>query len=203
MSARLAEILAKGGLAVIPTDTVYGIAASARNRSAVARLYTLRRQTPRKPFIILIPHLRALREFGISPTSAERRLLKKFWPGKVTVVLSCSAKRFSYLHLGKKSLAFRVPHSRRLCALLEKTGPLVAPSANPEGKRPAETAREARRYFGAAVDLYVSGRRLSGAPSTVVSFLGAAPKVIRAGAAEIRLRNVALTCRVADTEILR
>lgn len=188
-SSPLVSVLKCGGVAVIPTDTLYGIVACALDPAAVGRLYRLRRRAARKPFIILISDVKALREFGVGVTTAQRILLKAIWPGKVSVIFRCPTKRFAYLHRGIKTLAFRLPRSKILRALLKKTGPLVAPSANPEGGKPAETISEAKRYFGEQVGCYVSaGRRLSGKPSTLVSFEGSRPRIIREGGESAKVR---------------
>ena len=182
--SEIATILNRGGLAVIPTDTLFGIVARAEDRKAVRRLYHLRRAVGRKkPFVILIASATALRDFGIALTAAQKRFLAKVWPGKVTVVFRCPQSRFAYLHLGTRALAFRVPHPRALRKLLRAVGPLVAPSANREGEKPAETILEARRYFGERVDFYLSaGRRLHGTPSTIVSLYEKTPRILRKGA---------------------
>ena len=184
VSASLVTALNRGGLAVIPTDTLYGIVACARNKDAAERLYTLRHTSSRKPFIILIDRIETVTDFGVILTTTQKQFLKKVWPGKVSVILPCTLKRFSYLHRGTQSLAFRVPKPKNLRALLRKTGPLVAPSANSEGEKPAQTIREAKKYFGDAVALYVPGlvRR---APSTLISMLGPTPVVIRRGTVKI------------------
>lgn len=176
----LVAVLTRGGIAVIPTDTLYGIVACALNSKAVRRLYSLRRKAARKPFIILLPNRRALRLFGVVPTPNQKRFLNSAWPGSVSVILPCALRRLSYLHRGTNSLAFRVPKQPWLQSLLRKTGPLAAPSANPEGKRPARTISEARRYFGDAVALYVRGTVRTHS-STLVSMLGPAPVMIRRG----------------------
>ena len=178
-------VLRSGGIAVIPTDTIYGIVARALDKKAVKRLYALRRKTPKKPFIILISSVGDLAAFGVRPNAASRAFLARVWPGKVSVVLPCSGKKFAYLHLGTGALAFRLPRSKKLFALLAKTGPLVAPSANPEGEEPARTLREARNYFRDAVDRYVAGAPRDRRPSTLVSFTGGTPVVLRQGATKI------------------
>ena len=178
----VADSLKKGDIAVIPTDTVYGIVAQAFDRSAVERLYELRRKTPQKPFIILIDHIERLQEFEIVLTPAQETFLMNVWPGKVSVILSCASKSFSYLHLGTQTLAFRFPDSKPLLDLISKTGPLVAPSANPEGEKLAQTIEDARRYFGDKVSIYVdAGEPYTGKPSTLVSLLNDAPFVLRQG----------------------
>ncbi len=169
MATELVSILKRGGIAVMPTDTVLGVVARARDRAAVARLYSLRRRTPAKPFIILIPNIGSLASFGVRVGAKERAFLRRVWPGPVSVILPCRSKRFAYLHCGAMSLAFRVPKSARLHALLGKTGALVAPSANPEGMPPAKNTPEAYTYFGASVDYYARGRTTSRRPSTLVA----------------------------------
>ncbi|MEK7208199.1 MAG: L-threonylcarbamoyladenylate synthase [Patescibacteria group bacterium] len=187
MSLSLVSVLRQGGIAVIRTDTLLGIVARSFDRRAVRRLYALRRKTPKKPFIILISSVEELAAFGVKPNAAQLGFLKKVWPGKVSVILSVPPKKFRYLHRGTNSLAFRVPKLRSLRALLARTGPLVAPSANLEGEKPAETLVEAKRYFGKRVTLYVGARRrVRGKPSALVSLLGARPKVLRRN--EVRLQ---------------
>ncbi|PIQ68613.1 MAG: threonylcarbamoyl-AMP synthase [Candidatus Taylorbacteria bacterium CG11_big_fil_rev_8_21_14_0_20_46_11] len=180
--------LSKGGIAVIPTDTIYGVVAQARDRKAVARLFALRRTIPRKPFIILISELSDLCLFGVYVSTEQRVFLDRVWPGPVSVVLPCSSEKYEYLHQGAHALAFRLPKSKRLQTLLREIGPLVAPSANPEGEKPAETTLEAKKYFGDRVDVYLSaGKRLKGKPSTLVSLTGEKPVVLRQGSVPIVL----------------
>lgn len=170
------------------TDTVYGIMTRACDQKAVRRLYRIRRKTPQKPFIILVDSLERLKEFGVVLTSAQRAFLRRVWPGKVSVILPCTAKKFSYLHLGTKTLAFRLPRSRRLHELIKEVGPLVAPSANLEGEKPAQDIQEARAYFGDAVALYVSSvRKADNVPSTLVSLLSEVPKILRKGSAIVKM----------------
>lgn len=184
----LAALLKKGGIGVIPTDTLYGVVASAKNPEAVFRLYRLRRKTQRKPFVILIDRIERLKDFGIKVTTGQIQFLKKIWPGKVSIVLPCRSSRFAYLHRGLQTLAFRMPRPRALRALLREVGPLVAPSANPEGEKPAETLSLARKYFGPRVDFYASAdKRMRGSPSTILSFVKGKPRVLRQGAFRLKL----------------
>jgi L-threonylcarbamoyladenylate synthase len=91
------------------------------------------------------------------------------------------------LHGGQDSLAFRIPKKQSLRALLRKTGPLVAPSANPQGKAPASKITEAKQYFGDRVDFYVRGAIKKGKPSTVISFSADGGIIlIRDGAVKIK-----------------
>ncbi len=165
---KLIQELKSGAIAVIPTDTIYGLAGSAQNQKTVERIYKIKRRNPKKPYIILISSLEDLKLFRIKIDKNTKKLLKKFWPGKVSIIFPCENKKLSYLHRGKNSLAFRLPAKKYLLNLLKKTGPLVAPSANPEGLESAKTTVEARKYFGKNVDFYVSAGKLKSLPSKLI-----------------------------------
>ena len=173
------QILLDGGIGILPTDTLYGVVASAHIEGAVERIYTLKGRDENKPFIILISDIADLVRFGIKITKQHKAFLDSVWPGPVSVILPCTLKKYTYLHRGTQSLAFRLPKNPRLRALLKETGPLVAPSANPQGKKPAHTLAEAKKYFAKDVDFYSSGGRKEGKPSRIVSLVSGEPVVLR------------------------
>ena len=149
---KILEILKHGGTGVIPTDTIYGVVASAMSKKAIGRAYKLLKRNPRKPFIVLISSIKDLDIFRVKIDAKTKKLLNQIWPGKISVILPCPSPKFKYLHRGAKTLAFRVPKKASLVKLLKKTGPLVSTSVNPEGEKPAETIREAKKYFGDKID---------------------------------------------------
>src|SRR3989338_10388752 len=139
---KAALFLKDGAIGVIPTDTIYGICAPALDKKAVEKVYKLKKRDPRKPMIILIGSLDDLRKFNIVLNAWQKKILEQVWPGKVSVVLPCSGKKFAYLHRGTKTLAFRLPKKRELLKILSISGPLVAPSANYEGEKPAKNTTQ-------------------------------------------------------------
>lgn len=179
------EILKKGGIGVMATDTIYGVLGSALNKETVERIYKLRERNPHKPMIILIGQIKNLGLFGIEIDKKTQEILRKFWPGKVSVILPCPGEKFAYLHRGTNSLAFRLPAKPDLVKILEKTGPLVAPSANPEGLAPAKTIVEAKKYFGKKVDFYLTEGELDSPPSTLIAIENGKVIVKREGAVKI------------------
>lgn len=189
LNAEAVRILKAGGVGIIPTDTLYGIVASALDKKAVERVYRLRRRTPAKPFIILVSSVADLKKFSVSPAVYARKFLEKYWPGKVSIILPIANRKsqiaFSYLHRGAGSLAFRMPSGVRLRAFLKKTGPLIAPSANPEGKSPAKTVRQAKKYFGEKVDFYIDAGEKISKPSTLVKILNSKAVMLREGVMKI------------------
>ncbi len=184
--SQIASILKEGGVAVIPTDTLYGLVARADTQSSVQRIYSIKGRTPTKPLIILISSLQDVERFFIQLSDSQKNICEKLWPGKVSIILPCVQEQFAYLHRGTNSLAFRMPKARWLRQLIAQTGPLVAPSANPEGLEPAKTIKEARAYFGDKVDGYYSRLfpRL-GKPSTLVELRNEKVVVLRQGAGKI------------------
>ena len=159
---KLGQLLKEGGMAVMPTDTLYGVVGSALNERTVERIYKLRKRSPEKPCIILINDWADVQKFGISVPH-----LPKF-DRPTSVILDCLDSKYEYLHRGTKTLAFRVPKISELQNLLHKTGPLIAPSANMEGGLPAKNIEEAKNYFGQQVDLYIDAGEINGQPSKVI-----------------------------------
>lgn len=171
-----------GTVGVLPTDTIYGLAARAADQSAVDRLYSVKSRE-NKPGTIIAADIKQLEELGL-----KHRYLKAvehFWPGAVSVVIPCGPE-LTYLHRGVNGLAVRIPGDEDLRKFLRSTGPLLTTSANHPGEPPATTIDQAKKYFDGAVDFYADGGDLSGRPpSTVIRVVDDAVEVLRQGAVKI------------------
>jgi len=185
MRKNLIVVLKNQGVGVMPTDTIYGLVGSALSKNAVKRIYTIKGRSPKKPFIVLISSIGDLQLFGIKPDSFIKKVLSRIWPGGVSVILPCKNKKLFYLHRGTNSLAFRLPENKSLRGLLRKTGPLVAPSANPEGVLPAKNLTEAKNYFKNKVDFYAGDKNIKGLPSTLIKIKNKKIIILREGAVKI------------------
>ncbi len=174
-----ARVLEQGGIGIIATDTIYGIVGQALNKNTVERIYHVKRRTPSKPFIILINSLSDLELFDITIDKTVKDAVARYWPGPVSIILECHNADFEYLHRGTNTLAFRMPAKIELQELLPLTGPLVAPSANPEGLTPAATIEEARTYFNDEVDFYEEGS-VNTKPSKIIKITNGTEEIIRA-----------------------
>lgn len=177
--AHAADRIQAGGIGVLPTDTLYGLVASALDREAVARVYAVRQRDLDKPLITLIADISDLARFGIVPDAHWQTLLAKVWPGPVTLIFPCDSPAYDYLHRNAGGVSFRLPAHPELRKLLAQTGPIVAPSANPQGDEPARTVAEAIGYFGDQADFYVDGGELAGAPSAIVDGRSWPPRILR------------------------
>ncbi len=160
----LVETIKKGNLAVIPTDTIYGIVAEARNKQAIENLRSVKKRGLDKAFIVLVSSADEIQEFLENTTVLG--FANSYWPG-TSVVLETNGD-YGYLSGDLDGVAFRVPDDKELINLLDKTGPLAAPSANPDSLPPAETINQAKAYFGDEVATYVDYGTLNGAPSRLV-----------------------------------
>lgn len=152
-SSKLTEMLTSGAVGVLLTDTLYGIVARADNELAVERVYEIKNRTSSKPPIVLIGDVSQM--FDPLPGGVDETIDGK-WPGKNSVIIP-SPSAPEWLTRGSSGVAYRLPANPALRNLLRSTGPLIAPSANPEGSQPARTVGEAEGYFGEQVDFYVDG----------------------------------------------
>jgi L-threonylcarbamoyladenylate synthase len=157
-----------GGIGVFPTDTIYGLVGSALNRKTVERIYKIRKRDKNKPLIVLISSRSEIKLFGVKVNIFQKNFLNKVWPGKVSVILPCKSKKFTYLHRNSGGLAFRLPKNKSLISFLKLTGPLVAPSANIQGLKPALDLASAKKMFGIKVDFYYCSKKIIGKPSALV-----------------------------------
>ena len=174
-----AEYLMQGGVGVLPTDTLYGLVGSALDPDAVDRIYDLKERQPDKPVIVLISQLEQLEQFGVVMSEQLKERLMTYWPGPYTIVLSIEDEQFEYLDRGRMAIAFRMPASDELRALIDVVGPIIAPSANTEGRPPARNVAAAKAYFGTDVDFYIEGGDLDGPPSTIIEFDGEEVNTLR------------------------
>lgn len=174
-----ANNLKEGKIGIIPTDTIYGISSSAFSREAVERIYATKKRNSEKPLIVLVSKMSDLELFGISLSDEKMKAVKKYWPGKVSLILPCFSPDFFYLHRGKEALAFRLPKEDFLIEFIEKTGPIVSTSANLEGEPQATNVRMAKGYFGSGVDFYWDKGELSGLASKIVDLTGDKERIIR------------------------
>lgn len=185
------ETLEKGGVIVLPTDTLYGIIAKATKKDAVERIYNIKGRNTSKPFIVLINSYKQFADFGIILNNYQKEFLKKVWPGQVSVILPCLLKKFEYLHRGEYSIAFRMigKRNRNLYKLINFVGPVVAPSVNPEGEASAINIKQAKKYFGNKIDFYINAGERMSEPSTLVKEENNGTwKILRQGKVKIKER---------------
>lgn len=175
-----AQRLLNSGVGVIPTDTVYGLAALASDPNAVAKLYRLKSRE-RKPGTVVAASVEQVRQLGVEQTLLDK--VAQFWPNPLSVILLLPPDK-AYLDQGLGDIAIRVVDDEPLRRLLLQTGAVLTSSANLPGEPVSETLKDAWEYFGTSVDFYVDGGELKDRlSSTLIKFdLTGKMSVLREGA---------------------
>ncbi|HEV7564591.1 MAG TPA: L-threonylcarbamoyladenylate synthase [Microbacteriaceae bacterium] len=149
--------IGRGELVVIPTDTVYGIAADAFDPAAVQRLLDAKGRDRQSPPPVLIPGIPTLDALAETVPQAVRDLVAEFWPGGLTIVLPAQPSLAWDLGETNGTVALRMPRDTIALELLSETGPLAVSSANLTGRPAARTAAEAEGMLGDSVAIYLDG----------------------------------------------
>jgi len=164
--------ISRGELVVLPTDTVYGVAADAFSPAAVQRLLDAKGRTRQSPPPVLIPNIQNLDALAQSVPDAVRTLVDVFWPGALTIILPAASSLAWDLGDTKGTVALRMPANSLALELLAETGPLAVSSANLTGEPAATLAVEAQRMLGDSVTVYLDGGRGGTVASTIVDATG-------------------------------
>jgi len=190
--AEATAVLRKGELAVLPTDTVYGVAADAFMPEAVTALLAAKGRDRQMPPPVLVGSRRAAMALVEDVSTSATDLIDEFWPGGLTLVFHSARSLVWDLGETKGTVAVRMPMQPVALELLRETGPLAVSSANLTGSPPATTAAEAEAQLGAAVSVYLDdGPCANQKPSTIVDLTGAVPRLLRRGVIPVRrLREV-------------
>ncbi|HZL81280.1 MAG TPA: L-threonylcarbamoyladenylate synthase [Demequina sp.] len=174
--------LEKGGLVVLPTDTVYGIAADAFSPTAVGRLLAAKGRGRQMPPPVLVANPGMVNALAVDVSHDARALLQAFWPGALTIILRSQPSLAWDLGETSGTVALRMPDNEGALALLQRYGPLAVTSANLTGQPPAQDAQAAEAYFGANVAVYVDAGPTPGpTASTIVDATGPVMRIVRAG----------------------
>ncbi|MGO2521353.1 MAG: L-threonylcarbamoyladenylate synthase [Microbacterium sp.] len=163
------QAIARGGLIVIPTDTVYGVAADAFTPSAVQKLLDAKGRGREQPPPVLVAGQAALAALVEEIPEPVQRLVDEFWPGGLTVVLPAQPSLSWDLGDTLGTVAVRMPDNRVALEILEETGPLAVSSANLTGKDAAIAVEDAKRMLGDSVAVYLDGgMSATGIASTII-----------------------------------
>lgn len=181
--ARAAQLLRHGGVVAFPTETVYGLGANAADEVAVRRVFAIKGRPLGHPVIVHLAVAEQMNEWARDVPTAARLLAERFWPGPLTLVLPRSTHASDLVTGGQTTVAVRVPSHPAAHEILRRTGlGVIAPSANRFGTVSATRADHVLADFGDAVDMIVDGGPATvGIESTIVSFAGGEPAVLRPG----------------------
>jgi L-threonylcarbamoyladenylate synthase len=198
--AEAAAAIRRSELVVLPTDTVYGVAADAFNPAAINLLLAAKGRGRDMPVPVLVSSRAMLEAVVNEVTDDVGRLVDAFWPGALTLVLRETPHLAWDLGEARGTVAVRMPDHPLATALIEQTGPLGVSSANRSGQEPATSAMAARLQLGASVAVYLEGGPgEASVPSSIVDLTGESPRLLRAGALDADTLRAVVPALVTTT----
>ena len=177
------SVIRRGGLVAFPTDTVYGLGVDAFNEEAISQVYRAKKRERKKPLSILISKEEELDGLVTEIPESAKVLMKKFWPGPLTLILPASNKMSKILTANSGTVGVRVPDNKIAVALIrESRVPITCPSANISGHPSPRSCEDVLKELGGKIDLVIDGGPSnSGLPSTVVDLTGGSLNILREG----------------------
>lgn len=178
-----AEILKNGGIAAIPTETVYGLAANALDENAVKSIFTAKGRPQDNPLIVHISNFEMIKPLVVDVPKLAQKLAERFWAGPLTMIFDKTDVVPSVTSGGLSTVAVRMPANDAARAVIEKCGfPLAAPSANLSGKPSPTSARHVFEDMNGKIPLIIDGGECTvGVESTVICFNGDRIHILRPG----------------------
>ncbi|MCA1802311.1 MAG: threonylcarbamoyl-AMP synthase [Rhodothermaceae bacterium] len=176
-----AELLKQGSIVAFPTETVYGLGASAWNPMAIGRVFEAKKRPADNPLIVHVSSIAMLNEFVEEIPDNARLLMQKFWPGPLTLIFRKKKKVLDLITGGLDTVAIRMPAHPVALRLIDLAGPLVAPSANTSGRPSPTHPDHVRHDFGNSLPVIEGGQCEIGLESTVLDLTAVVPEILRPG----------------------
>lgn len=179
---RLVEVINDGGLAIVPTDTVYGIIADATNEDAINKVYEAKRRVYSKPLIIMISNREMLFRYVENISEFEQKLIERYWPGKLTILFKKSSKLSGLINNNGDLVGIRYPDNEELIGLMNKLDrPLVSTSANIADEGTITSVDKISDDLLKYIDYVYDGGFKEDAPSTIVKVVDNKIEFLRKG----------------------
>ena len=187
------EVLKRGGIVIFPTDTAYGIGCRIDSDKSLERLFEIRRRPKDKPLLVLVDSIEMAKKYLLPiPKKVTDNIVKKYWPGRLTIILKCDVNKIpSLVRAGKDSLGVRFPDNSSLLSLIKGVGvPIVAPSANFTGEKTPFSVQDLDPKLIKSSDYVLKGHIDSDRTvSTILDCTTEPWKVVRHGAVKLTFDN--------------
>jgi len=182
MIEKVVEILKSGGVVAVPTETVFGLVADARNEEAVRKIYSIKERPEDKPFTAFVRDVELVEKLGEYSHPSVVNLIEKFMPGPLTIILKAGSDAPPPIISKEEKVGIRIPDHPVVKEILEKIDfPLASTSANISGKPPLFSFKDVKRILGDKVDYVVEEDASGQLPSTVLDVSGSVPVLKRKG----------------------
>ncbi len=182
VAKQVSKLLKAGAVGVIPTETIYGIAADPFNKESVEKIFKIKKRERSKPILLLIPDEFWLKKLAKVSHSYVYKLISAFWAGPLTMVFQASEDLPDYIKGDKGTIGLRMSSSIFVKTLLKHfKSPITGTSANPSGSQPAKNPEEIKKHLSDLDFIVDAGEVKDTTPSTVIEVLEAPPKLLREG----------------------
>lgn len=178
---KAAELIRAGHVVAIPTETVYGLAADASNVLALSKIFELKQRPADNPLIVHVAGASLVAGFSDIKADDIYRLIEKFWPGPLTLVLPKKPTVLDIITAGLDTVAIRMPDHPKALLVIEQAGPVAAPSANRSGRPSPTRPKHVTEDFGTDLPIVDGGDCAVGLESTVLDMSGETPTILRPG----------------------
>ena len=180
---KAAQLIKQGGIAIFPTETVYGIGANGLDESAIKKLYQIKQRPLSKPISLLVNSIDMINSITENITKEEYSLIKKFMPGPLTIILKKKKIIPDILTANSDTVGIRMPENEISLKLIEYAGvPIATSSANISGQESNTKVNENLKELKEKVDVFIDGGESKiGIASTVVQIVNGSPKILREG----------------------
>ena len=174
--------LEEGGVVAFPTETVMGLGVVFNNRKAYDKLNKVKERPEDKPYTMMVANVEDISKYAII-NEATQRVIDAFMPGSITILVNVKKNSVpSYVTHNTDIIGIRIPTNIEARVLLEVVNiPLLVPSANKSGSKPALNSDEVKEIFGSELDFVMSGKAKGEVPSTIVDLTKETPRVVRPG----------------------
>ena len=181
-AALASEALSKGGVVAFPTETVMGLGVVYNNRAAYDKLNKVKERPEDKPYTLMVKNVEEIVKYAVID-KATQRVIDAFMPGSITILVRVRKGSVpAYVTHNTDIIGIRVPTNIEARVLLDMASePLLVPSANKSGSKPALNSDEVKQIFGQEIDFVMSGKAKGEVPSTIVDLTKETPKVVRPG----------------------
>jgi L-threonylcarbamoyladenylate synthase len=195
---RASEIIKKGGVVAVPTETIYGLSANGLDPKAIEKIYEAKGRPETKPISLFVENMTGAENFCRDIPDEAYILANKFWPGPLTMIFKRKSNVPDILTAGGDTVGIRCPDNPLTVKLLELTGlPLTGTSANLSGQPNANDINEVMAYFDGKIEGAVDGGKCGGGvPSTVLDMTRKVPKILRAGGVSKEKIELALNMEI-------
>lgn len=187
---RLVEVINNGNIAVVPTDTVYGIIGDATNIDVIHKVYEVKKRDYSKPLILMVSSIDMLEKYVLEINDIEKKLIDRYWPGKLTILFKKNNNIDDLITSGSNLVGIRYPDNKELNELMDKLNkPLISTSCNISSKEVITSIDMLEEDISKHVSYVYDGGILSDSSSTIVRVNGGKIEIIRDGELSSSIRE--------------